>query len=147
MDYQGQTQISIWEKPEYVSGTDGTQFAPHSSSNTFFVWVPDFLRDVPVTQTQSSISLYGIKLNRFQIPSFVLASNENYYQPYVGFANMSAAFSGVPIWLSKPDMLDADPTFINKISGMNPDPDTDDTYLDVEPITGKSNKLKGVSFF
>lgn len=48
---------------------------------------------------------------------------------------------GVPIYISKPNMLGVDPYYVNLTLGMNATEEKDDTFLYVEPITGISKFL------
>ena len=60
------------------------------------------------------------------------------FQPVTGFANMSQLYQGIPIFISRPNMLFADPAALNSVKGMNPQVQTSEIFFDVEPITGKS---------
>lgn len=50
-------------------------------------------------------------------------------------ANLMSREQNVPIFISKPNMLDCEADWREKITGMQPS-DADDTLLDVEPYTG-----------
>ena len=41
------------------------------------------------------------------------------------------------MFASKPHFLDADPSYRDNVTGMKPNRDLHDSYLDVEPITGQ----------
>ena len=40
------------------------------------------------------------------------------------------------MFASKPHFLDADPAFLSNVTGLSPDRERHDSYLDVEPVGG-----------
>ena len=41
------------------------------------------------------------------------------------------------MFASKPHFLDADPAFLNNVTGLSPNREKHDSYLDVEPVGGE----------
>ena len=130
------TLDGVWLQPESISGTDGTQFHPNvKKSDSLTVWSSDLLRVLTFTY-QKDVTVEGIRLLQFVLDPSTLDINPNYYQTVKGLANMTSS-AGVPLFLSKPDFLDADASKTSDlISGMNPNATLQDTYLDVEPNSG-----------
>lgn len=88
------------------------------------------------------MDLYGIKLFRFGLPSDELKNSSQdpgfYPDGPSGVLNLTAVFpQNVPIFASKPHFLDADPVYREEVSGLHPDPAKHDSYLDIEPLTGR----------
>ena len=48
-----------------------------------------------------------------------------------------------PVFASKPHFLDADSAFLNNVTGLSPNREKHDSYLDVEPVGGASWGLLG----
>ena len=119
-----------------ISGTDGTQFHPDvKNTENLKVWSSDLMRVLTFTY-QKDVEVEGIQLMQFGLVPSTLDVNANYYQTVKGLANMTSS-AGVPLFLSKPDFLDADASkTANLITGMKPNVTADDTFLDVEPATG-----------
>ena len=44
---------------------------------------------------------------------------------------------GAPVIMSTPHFLDGDPTLVSAIDGINPDPELHQTYLHLEPLSGR----------
>ncbi|XP_065358600.1 protein peste-like isoform X2 [Calliphora vicina] len=61
--------------------------------------------------------------------------------PY-GAANISGCWFGLPIFISNPHFMDADPYFISKIDGLKPDMDIHTTTAILEPRTGFMLELR-----
>ena len=57
-----------------------------------------------------------------------------------GVLNITAVAPGhVPLFVSKPHFLDADPDYLANVSGLHPNRAEHDSYVGVEPITGNYN--------
>ncbi len=57
-----------------------------------------------------------------------------------GVLNISCVVqANVPLFVSKPHFLDADPDYLKNISGLHPDRAEHDSYVGVEPITGNTD--------
>ena len=135
--WNGLSEIQgIWLAPEVIKGTDGTLFHPDVKKTELLdVFTSDLMR-VITFEYQKDVKVEGINLMQFVLTQATLAVNANYFQTVKGLANMTSA-AGVPLFLSKPNFLDADPTKTSDlVGGMNPDAALHDTFLDVEPITG-----------
>jgi hypothetical protein len=52
-----------------------------------------------------------------------------------GLGNLTQVAT-LPLFISKPHFLDADPWYVSSLVGMQPNRDIHDVYLDVEPNTG-----------
>ncbi|MFX1511076.1 MAG: hypothetical protein ACFFCQ_00605, partial [Promethearchaeota archaeon] len=122
----------IWASDEQVRGTDATQFAPDVSKDDILVtWVSELFRAVDL-EFQSEVKEKGIKLYRFVLTEETMDVDPNYYQTIKGVANMTSTQDGVPLFLSKPHFLHADPS----LELPSADASKHDTVIDVEPISG-----------
>jgi len=59
-----------------------------------------------------------------------------------GMANLSAPYNGIPLYVSKPHFLDADPCYLEQVVMTPPNRTLHETMLDVEPITGTTFNAK-----
>ncbi|OXA50660.1 Sensory neuron membrane protein 1 [Folsomia candida] len=59
-----------------------------------------------------------------------------------GVVRLRSCKTGAPVVMSKPHFLDADESVINGVTGMKPEKEKHDTFLDIEPTLGVP--LKGV---
>lgn len=133
--FNGEDEIMIWQEPEKIGGTAGTQFGPGiSQDDTLKVFVPDLMRVVDLDFSKETTK-YDIILYRFKMADDTLEPDPNYDQCIDGCANMLKKH-GSPVYLSKPHFLDGDDSLIKTVVGMNPDSDDHDTIIEVEPITG-----------
>ncbi len=53
-----------------------------------------------------------------------------------GIFDLSACHYGAPTFISFPHFLNADNSYLNTVSGLEPNSSLHQTYLDVEPLTG-----------
>lgn len=60
----------------------------------------------------------------------------NYVERPSGVFDLSACQKGVPIFISYPHFLDADPIYLEAVTGLAPNKSLHRTYIDVEPRTG-----------
>ncbi len=128
--------------PNKLRGTRGLQFNPDLGENEKLeVFIEDIQRCVYLAH-QSETIYKGITLYHFILDPAMLQnstlnpSNAPYYQfDFVGIFNETRVF-GIPIFASKPNFLDADQRIIESISGIHPNRDDHETFLDVEPISG-----------
>jgi len=134
--YQNQSTIQ-WAEAVPVSGSDGYQFPwPVFETSILYLWIDEILRAVEITYNITT-TIYGIPVYNFTVPSSALAPNPIYYDHIQGLANMSSFYGGTPIFLSKPQFLDCDPSVLNNVEGLSPNRALHDSYISVEPNTGQ----------
>ena len=98
---------------------------------------------------KEDIKLYGVTAYRYVLPEdeLISANQDPGFYPYGpnGVLNLTAVFTqNAPVFASKPHFLDAYPGYVDNVTGLYPNRDLHDSYLDVEPITGK---LELISLF
>lgn len=129
--WNGVTSVDIWGTVEEVYGTDATMFHPDvSTDDVLDCWSTDLYRQITWEYVED-IKVFEVDTYRFKLSDSVLAPDANYYQVVEGIGNMTAA-AGVPIYLSKPHFLDADPAYEMADASV----ELHDLYLDIEPNTG-----------
>lgn len=154
--YSNVTALPYWATPEYFRGTDGLTRAPRFGiQESYYVFSDTLQRNVALGYNRT-VKVKKITLKEFVLPSSELDSyhknpaNARYFTEYDGFHNFTtvpiSGVVGVPIFLSKPHMLQADPQWSSKvllelengtvINGMQPDIGQHDTYVRVEQQSG-----------
>ena len=73
---------------------------------------------------------------RYELSNETFLPDPKMYQHIRGFANVSGAYDGSPVFLSNKHMLGADSTYVNKVQGMTQNATEDVTRVFVEPISG-----------
>eukprot|EP01088_Endostelium_zonatum_P014830 TRINITY_DN3391_c0_g1_i1.p1 TRINITY_DN3391_c0_g1~~TRINITY_DN3391_c0_g1_i1.p1 ORF type:complete len:815 (-),score=167.55 TRINITY_DN3391_c0_g1_i1:52-2496(-) len=125
-----------WRDNVTVTGTSGTQFGPGvTKDEQLTVWVDEIVRGLHFNY-QEEVSEKGIDLLRYIIKEEDFNPSELYFSQEKGFANMSNVYN-IPVMMSKPNFLDCEVKWQEKLEGVTPDSTRDDTFIDVEPITGK----------
>eukprot|EP01087_Luapelamoeba_hula_P008663 TRINITY_DN2185_c0_g1_i2.p1 TRINITY_DN2185_c0_g1~~TRINITY_DN2185_c0_g1_i2.p1 ORF type:complete len:820 (+),score=149.24 TRINITY_DN2185_c0_g1_i2:255-2714(+) len=135
--WKGLTVLPVnnpWAEKEEVEGYYGDTFAPFmDDGDKLDVWIPELMRNTRLEYTDE-VTKYDITLYRYRLSPEDFEENKKFYQGIYGFANLTSP-NRMPVFISKARMLDTPEVWRAKLTGVNPD-DDDDTYLDVEPITG-----------
>ena len=148
LQWDGQRRLDIWgdQYANMVNGTEGFFFHPFLNPNdviTFFV--DDAMRSIDLVYKNSHIEHRGIDTLRYGLPAEFLLNSSSYppnarwYQScaqglfYVG---NSSIMPGSPAYASKPHFLDGDPALLLNVSGLSPNRDLHDLFVDIEPTTG-----------
>ncbi len=115
----------FWKTTEEVHGTDATHFAPDvSDDDTLLVWNSDTMRQLDFVYTKDT-TIRGVDALRFHLDPAMLDVDDNYFQYFKGYANMSAWKAGLPIYLCQPHYQDS-----QTVS------EEYDIIVDIEPNTG-----------
>ncbi|TXT67618.1 MAG: hypothetical protein BAJALOKI1v1_40021 [Promethearchaeota archaeon] len=136
--YDGKSTIDLWQQPEKVMGSLGMYNSPGTTGIVPpKIFNPDLMRVIDMVYVGKT-SIYGVELNRFTFAPSTFAPNEKYYMNTQGLINAQPIerFKGAPVLVSKPHFLDADPSVITSVEGVNPDRMMHETFIDVEPISG-----------
>eukprot|EP00455_Lapot_gusevi_P045053 TRINITY_DN5722_c0_g1_i7.p1 TRINITY_DN5722_c0_g1~~TRINITY_DN5722_c0_g1_i7.p1 ORF type:complete len:604 (+),score=100.57 TRINITY_DN5722_c0_g1_i7:169-1980(+) len=136
-----------WLSPEAnnIQGSStGKQFPRHITPSSILSFFDIYLLRVVPLIWQQTVTVHQVKLHRFIVdPNCFLNSslyppNSVYYNDgYNGLVNLSAAASGLPLFMSQAHFLGADPILLEQVEGVTP-PQTDlhQAFLDIEPFTG-----------
>lgn len=140
----------LWDSTEYVTGSfDGLSSPPFVNAKSpppIYVWVPQVERQVKLV-AGSSVSVKGVNCNRYfledtqQLNNSALATNYYATKAPSYFSPMTTYYGGVDVYVTLPNFLNADPAYIGRLNDSStviPNPDLHTTYIDVEPITGKT---------
>jgi len=140
--------IPMWgtDEANRIRGTDGTQFHMGvKKGQQLEVYVSELYREVPISYN-TTINFKDIELYRFMLSNSLLQNvTENndtaayYANCPMGLLNISRAFFGIPLFVSKPHFLDGDPE-LAKNAGLVPVWSDHQTTVDVEPMTGFAMK-------
>ncbi|XP_019867280.2 sensory neuron membrane protein 2-like isoform X2 [Aethina tumida] len=141
-----------------IRGTDGSIFSPNiESKERLDVLVPDLCRVIHVDQ--KSFEVYkDVKAFRFEAPNnlfrratsaeetdcyCVKKTNDAYGEPscYLNGVIDLQTCVGAPILLSLPHFVSADKSYVDKVTGLNPNPEKHTPFFLIEANTG--TVLKG----
>jgi len=140
--------IPMWgtDEANRIRGTDGTQFHMGvKKEQQLEVYVSELYREVPISYN-TTINFKDIELYRYMLSNSLLQNitqnNDTaafYANCPMGLLNISRAFFGIPLFVSKPHFLDGDPELAQN-AGLVPIWSDHQTTVDVEPITGFAMK-------
>ena len=147
--WNGNEMLSWWSTPQanMINGTDGVFSTPKvNTSQTIYIFNTDLCRSAFLT-FQSHTSVRGIKTLRFELPKevFLNASlnpdNAGFCVPKdncldSGVQSIAPCKEGAPVVLSTPHFYLAADKYINGVNAIKPNQEHDETYLDIEPMTG-----------
>ncbi|XP_064415855.1 lysosome membrane protein 2c isoform X2 [Latimeria chalumnae] len=149
VEWNGNKSLHWWttDMCNMINGTDAASFHPlitKDESIPFFS--SDLCRSLYAT-FDSNIDVKGISAFRFVPPPDVFANatlnpaNDGFCVPAgnclgSGVLNVSVCKQGAPIIMSSPHFYQADPKYKDAISGMNPNKENHQTFLDINPLTG-----------
>uniref|UniRef100_A0A1I8MRM7 CD36 family protein n=1 Tax=Musca domestica TaxID=7370 RepID=A0A1I8MRM7_MUSDO len=125
-----------------------TNLKKYESIEYFFT---DFCRAVKADY-DSEVYYKGVRAFRYKISPSAFDNGTTYPEskcycdgecmPF-GVFNISSCYYGLPILISKPHFMDADPFYANGVEGMAPNRSAHETYIIVEPRTGLVMNLQG----
>ncbi|XP_061399050.1 protein peste-like [Musca vetustissima] len=155
-------QMVQWKGKNYTdvfaSGCNGVHGSPGEFQRTNLkkyesieYYFTDFCR--PVTADYDSEVYYkGVWAYRYKISPSAFDNGTMYPEnkcfcdgeclPY-GVFNISSCYYGIPILISKPHFMDADPFYADQVEGIAPNRTAHETYLILEPRTGLMMHLTG----
>lgn len=143
--------VSVWSSSwaNMINGTDGTLYAPFmDKSKPVFIFNNDLCRSLYVDFNTTARTDYH------SIEMFVYKPSEFFFEDHLhnpenggfctpagnclgaGVLNLTACQGGIPIIMSNPHFVYADPIYSNEVDGLNPDCDKHLTLLGIEPTTG-----------
>lgn len=155
LDWKGQATLKVWNSSyaNMINGTDGSQFAPDTSSDdTLYVFVTQLCRSLYLTHTTKT-EIQGINALQFTVPAEAFL-NASLNHDNRGFCARKCYPSGildigvclppspiaVPLFISAPHFYLGDPSLVEAVHGLSPNKEEHGTFLNVEPHTGISIK-------
>ena len=144
--WENQTSMDKWgsETARRLYGTDGHLFHPNISRSENITAFIDQIYRSGYFSYQKDVNVFGLNCYQYGIPyeemanSTINPQNEGFYSyGPSGLFNFSVyAPFNLPIFVSKPHFLDADPVVSSNIIGLVPNRSKHDSYVNVEPLTG-----------
>ena len=144
--WENQTSLDKWgsKAARRLYGTDGHLFHPNISRTENITAFIDQIYRSGYFSYQRDIDVFGLNCYQYGIPYEEMANstvnplNEGFYSfGPSGLFNFSVyAPFNLPIFISKPHFLDADPVVFRNIIGLVPNRSKHDSYVNVEPLTG-----------
>lgn len=155
LSWKGQTELKVWNTSyaNMLNGTDGSQFAPETSSDdTLYVFVNQLCRSLYLTH-DSKIEVQGIKALQFSVPAKAF-QNGTINPDNKGFCTSKCYPSGIldigvcqppspvaiPLFISAPHFYLGAKSLLEAVDGLSPNKEEHGTVLNVEPHTGISIK-------
>lgn len=135
------------EDANAVQGTTGGQFRPglHADTERVVAYLDLAQRAFPMVTTpgEGPSHYHGVALRRFRPDPKLLwanskerSANARYYQwGPSGLLNLTVLF-GTDVFVSLPHFLNCDPSLLEAVDGLKPDPGLHDLYIGVEPYSG-----------
>lgn len=155
LDWEGMMELKVWKSryANMINGTDGSQFAPGTSSDdTLYVFVTQLCRALYLTHV-SKIDVHGIEALQFTVPKKAFL-NATLNPDNKGFCTTKCYPSGIldigvcqppspipiPLFVSAPHFYLGDKSLLKPVDGLSPNQEDHGTFLNVEPHTGVSVK-------
>ncbi|XP_044750062.1 protein croquemort-like isoform X2 [Coccinella septempunctata] len=170
--------ITRWNQsprsPEYpgycgmVNGTSGELWYPLKDAEKVSIFTPDTCSTLTL-EANGTYSTFGVEGKLFAQTERLFDNGTKYqemdcFSPGVhlptGVRNVSQCKFGAPAFMSMPHFYMADPSYLNAVEGLRPDPSNHNFYLALEPNTGLPLKvhaslqvslylerIKGISIF
>ncbi|CAG9794485.1 unnamed protein product [Diatraea saccharalis] len=148
---EGKNSLNIWggQDCNSIESTDGSIFPPSQldRKKILHIFFPNLCRRLPFVY-EKDVEIDGILLLRYRLPSNVFddptnnPENQCYCEidsatcPPRGVINVTACTMGAPALASFPHFHLGDPKLRNLISGLKPDPEIHQNYLDIHPTLG-----------
>jgi len=145
IEIDDQTKTDLWndERCDRIEGFTGPPFPKPITKNTTLYMYSEGMRRSITFDYDKEVRLKKLEMFRFKVPDSLLeASKENEcfcndeFLCRNQFADFSSISEGIPLVASYPHFYLADQKDIDEISGLNPQEDIHETYMDIEPKTG-----------
>ena len=158
LSWKEQEKLKVWNSSyaNMINGTDGSQFAPGTSSDdTLYVFVTQLCRSLYLTH-DSNTEVQGIEALQFSVPAKAFL-NETMNPDNKGFCTSKCFPTGIldigvcqppspvaiPLFISAPHFYLGANSLLEAVDGLSPNKEEHGTFLNVEPHTGipvKSSK-------
>ena len=156
LSWNGQEKLKVWNTSyaNMLNGTDGSQFAPGTSSDdTLYVFVTHLCRSLNLTH-DSKIEVQGIEVLQVSVPAKAFL-NGTMNPDNMGFCPSKCFPPGVldigmcqppspvaiPLFVSAPHFYLGAKSLIEAVDGLSPNKEEHGTFLNVETHTGISVKV------
>ena len=154
-------KLDFWKgKCNDINGTDGSSFPPDILPNaTLYLFNRDLCRSIPLEklEMQGDVISSGVPGYRFVPPKNIFSppeenpDNECFCMTDAGcnipkgVFDMSACQYGAPIMMSWPHFFQADPTLLEGVIGLKPNPSKHQFFMDIQPKLGVALKAQARS--
>ncbi|KAM4708167.1 scavenger receptor class B member 1 isoform 2-T3 [Discoglossus pictus] len=143
--WNGLKEVPYWnsDQANMINGTAGQMWPPfRKPSEPIEFYSPDACRSMKLVY-ENEATFKGIPTFRYVAPRYLFANGSD-YPPNEGFCpctasgvmNASSCRFNAPLFLSFPHFLNADPGFVEAVSGLHPSEELHSLFLDLHPLTG-----------
>jgi len=152
--FRGRSKVPHWtgETCNAVKGTDGSAFHPQvTRDETLYVFNTDLCRSLFFEYERDS-KVRGIPTYKYSVPDrfYKAPANDKANACFCtsefgladplckidGILDVSKCKNGAPIVISAPHFYQGDPLLRMNVSGLYPQKDKHETFLEIEPLTG-----------
>ena len=161
ISFNQKPKLDFWKgKCNDINGTDGSSFPPDILPNaTLYLFNRDLCRSIPLEklEMQGDVISSGVPGYRFVPPKNIFSppeenpDNECFCMTDAGcnipkgVFDMSACQYGAPIMMSWPHFFQADPTLLEGVIGLKPNPSKHQFFMDIQPKLGVALKAQARS--
>lgn len=137
----GYTQPFATSFANRIEGSDANLFGRPVTSEKLQVFVSDIYRSCYLIHTED-VDLHGLSLRRYELQDKDLynastnPANAQFYNFAPNGMENATKATGVPLFISFPNFLNADKRLVAAVKGVSPSKEAHTTYLDVEPQSG-----------
>lgn len=144
-EINGQTELDAWSEPECnrIDGSDGAFFPRHTINEnvTLYLFHKNICRKMPFVFHKEVRFQGDVMAMRFHAAPDVYNTNGTCYCPESGCSpdgvfDISPCSGGLPLLISFPHFLYADPVISEPFEGLHPDPEKHEFYIDIQRLLG-----------
>ncbi|CAH1405820.1 unnamed protein product [Nezara viridula] len=144
-EINGEDRLYVWPEEECnrIDGSDGAFFPRHTLNNnvTLYLFHNNMCRRMPFVYDKEVLFQGDVTAMRFHAAPDVYNTNGTCYCPESGCApyglfDLSPCSEGIPLLVSFPHFLNADPSISEPFEGLHPDSEKHEFYIDIQRLLG-----------
>jgi len=146
-------ELNYWNNSfaNAINGSDGSKYPPNiKKDQTLYFFNPDLCRSLSLEYLKDN-NVEGVDTYDFHLSENIFSNNETLNPLYEGFCpnddclgdgvqSLRECKDGLPMFISLPHFLRADPKFFSSVVGLNASETKHDYIVSFEPMTGTTIK-------